>query len=219
MQTMLAVAAGPAPNLAVTVIGVCTFFFGATGAFLELRDDLDVIWRVKRKSRGSFLYDLVLERIVSFGLVLGFALLLLLALLASAGLAVVNNYLERTLPAAALLWQVVELVLSLGVIALVCAMIYRVIPDVRLKWGEVGIGALVTAALFMAGNSLIGLYLGANTFATRYGTAGSVIVVLVWVYYSSQILLFGAEFTRAYLAQAGPPPTPVEGSVPDAHPR
>jgi membrane protein len=219
VQTMLAVAAGPAPNFAVTVIGLCTFFFGATGAFLELRDDLDVIWRVKRKSRGSFLYSLLLERVVSLGLVLGFAFLLLMALLASAGLAVVNGYLERTLPAAALLWKVVELVLSLGVIALVCAMIYRVIPDVRLKWAEVGIGALVTAALFMAGNSLIGLYLGANTFATRYGTAGSVIVVLVWVYYSSQILLFGAEFTRAYIAQAGPPPKPVEGSVPDAHPR
>jgi membrane protein len=155
----------------------------------------------------------LVERIVSFCLVLVFAALLLMALLASAGLGVVYGYLERSMPAAALLWQAVELVLSLGVITLVFSMIYRVIPDVRLGWGEVGLGALVTAALFMAGNSLIALYLGANTFASRYGTAGSVIIVLVWVYYTSQILLFGAEFTRAYIAQGGPPPGPVRGSV------
>ncbi len=219
VQAMLEGAAKSSSSIPATIIGVITFFVGATGAFLELQTDLDSIWRVKPRSRGNFLRDLVIQRMISFGLVLGFAFLLLTSLVVSAALAAMHTYIGNTFPGVALLWATVNAVVSLGVITLLFAMIYKVLPDVKLAWVDVWVGALVTAVLFTAGKFLIGLYLGTSSFASTYGAAGSVIVVLVWVYYSSQIILLGAEFTRAYVAQFGPRPPPVEFAVEDPDPK
>jgi membrane protein len=210
VQAMLEGAAKPSSSIPATIIGVITFFLGATGAFLELQADLDAIWRVKPKSRGNFLRDLLMQRLISFGLVLGFGFLLLTSLVVSTALAAVNTYMGNAFPGVAVLWEALNVIVSLIVITLLFAMIYKVLPDVRLTWSDVWVGALVTAGLFTIGKFLIGLYLGASSFASTYGAAGSVVVVLVWVYYSSQIILLGAEFTRAYVEQFGPRPPPVE---------
>lgn len=219
VQAMLEGAAKPSSSIPATIIGVITFFLGATGAFLELQADLDAIWRVKPKSRGNFLRDLLMQRLISFGLVLGFAFLLLTSLVVSAALAAAHTYVGSAFPGVAVLWEAVNVVVSLGVIALLFAMIYKVLPDVKLTWSDVWVGALVTAGLFTVGKFLIGLYLGTSSFASTYGAAGSVIVLLVWVYYSSQIVLLGAEFTRAYVEQFGPRPPPVEFATKDRKPK
>ena len=219
VQAMLEGAAKPSSSILVTTLGVITFFLGATGAFLELQADLDAIWRVKPKSRGSFLRDLLMQRLISFGLVLGFAFLLLTSLVVSAALAAAHRYMGNAFPGVAVLWEAVNVVVSLGVITLLFAMIYKVLPDVKLDWSDVWVGALVTAGLFTIGKFLIGLYLGTSTFASTYGAAGSVIVILVWVYYTSQLILLGAEFTRAYVEQFGPRPPPVEFATKDPKPR
>jgi membrane protein len=219
IQAILEGAAKSPVSIPVTIIGVITFLLGATGAFLELQDDLNAIWRVKPKSRGNFLRDLVMQRIISFGLVLGFAFLLLTSLVVSAALAGVHTYVGRAYPIDTVLWETVNGVVSLGVITLLFAMIYKVVPDVKLKWSDVWVGALVTAGLFTVGKFLIGLYLGTSSFASTYGAAGSVVVILVWVYYSSQIILLGAEFTRAYVERFGPLPPPVEFATKDPDPK
>ncbi len=219
VQAILEAAANSRWSIPATIIGVITFFLGATGAFLELQDDLDAIWRVKPRSRGNFLRDLLTQRIISFGLVLGFAFLLLTSLVVSAALAAVHTYVGSAFPGVAALWRAGYVVVSLGVITLLFAMIYKVLPDVKLKWEDVWVGALVTAGLFTIGKFLIGLYLGTSSLGSTYGAAGSVIVVLVWVYYSSQIILLGAEFTRAYVERFGPLPPPVEFATKDPDPK
>jgi membrane protein len=219
VQAMLEGAAKPSSSVPATVIGIITFFLGATGAFLELQADLDAIWRVKPKSRGNFLKDLVMQRLISFGLVLGFAFLLLTSLVVSAVLAAAHTYMGNAFPGVAVLWEAVNVVVSLAVITLLFAMIYKILPDVKLAWSDVWVGALVTAGLFTIGKFLIGLYIGTSAFGSTYGAAGSVIVVLVWVYYSSQIILLGAEFTRAYVEQFGPRPPPVEFATKDPKPK
>lgn len=219
IQAMLEGAAKSRWSIPATIIGVIAFFLGATGAFLELQDDLDAIWRVKPRSRGNFLRDLLMQRIISFGLVLGFAFLLLTSLVVSAALAAVHSYIGSAFPGVAALWAAGYAVVSLGVITLLFAMIYKILPDVKLKWADVWVGALATAVLFTVGKFLIGLYLGTSSFVSTYGAAGSVIVVLVWVYYSSQIILLGAEFTRAYVERFGPRPPPVEFATKDPDPK
>ena len=219
IQSILESAAKSSVSIPVTIIGVITFLLGSTGAFLELQDDLNAIWRVKPRSRGNFLHDLVMQRLISFGLVLGFAFLLLTSLVVSAALAGAHAYVGHALPTVTVLWEAVNAVVSLGVITLLFAMIYKVVPDAKLKWSDVWVGALVTAWLFTVGKFLIGLYLGKSSFASTYGAAGSVVVILVWVYYSSQIILLGAEFTRAYVERFGPLPPPVEFATKDPDPK
>jgi membrane protein len=184
-----------------------------------LQADLDAIWRVKPKSRGNFLRDLIRQRLISFGLVLGFAFLLLTSLVVSATLAAVYTYMGNAFPGVAILWEALNVLVSLAVITLLFAMIYKVLPDVKLAWSDVWVGALVTAGLFTIGKFLIGLYLGTSALGSTYGAAGSVIVVLVWVYYSSQIILLGAEFTRAYVEQFGPRPPPEDFATKDPKPK
>jgi membrane protein len=198
VQGMLEAAGRSTPRLAVTLGAIVTFFLGATGAFLELQGALDTIWRAKPKSSGSVLRDLLLERFISFGLVLGFAFVLLTALIVSAALAALSSYIGSRFPGGPLLWQAIDVIFSFAVITLLFALIYKVMPHATVRWRQVWIGAIVTALLFALGKFLIGLYLGASVITSTYGAAGSVIVVLVWVYYTSQIVLLGAEFTKAY---------------------
>lgn len=198
IQDMLEAAGNATPQATVAVGAILTFFMGATGAFLELQGSLNTIWRAAAKSSGSVLRDLIFQRLISFGLVMGFAFLLLTALVVSAGLAAVSAYVGARFPGGPLLWKGLDLIVSLAVITLLFALIYKVMPDCPVAWRQAWVGAGVTAVLFGIGKSLIGVYLGASSITSTYGAAGSVIVVLVWVYYSSQIVLLGAEFTKAY---------------------
>jgi membrane protein len=157
----------------------------------------------------------VRQRLISFGLVVALGFLLLTSLLVSAALAAIHNYLGNAFPGVVVLWEALNVMVSLGVITLLFALIYKVLPDVRLRWSEVWVGALVTAGLFSIGKLVIGLYLGTASVASTYGAAGSVVVILVWVYYSSQVILLGAEFTRAYVDQFGRRPAPEQFAVRD----
>lgn len=215
VQAMLEGAAKPSSSVPATVAGIVTFFLAATGAFLELQTALNTIWRVKPKTDGSFLRILVRQRLISFGLVVALGFLLLTSLLVSAALAAIHSYMGNAFPGVAVLWEALNVVVSLGVITLLFAMVYKVLPDRKLAWGDVWIGAFVTAGLFTIGKLLIGLYLGTTSVASTYGAAGSVIVILVWVYYSAQIILMGAEFTREYVDTFGRRPPPEEFATKD----
>jgi membrane protein len=149
------------------------------------------------------------QRLISFGLVVGVGFILLVSLLVNAALAGLNRYLGRVFPALTAFWDASNVLVSLGVVTLLFAMVYQVLPDVRLRWRDVWIGALVTAGFFSIGKQAIGLYLGTSTLASSYGAAGSVVVLLVWVYYSAQVVLLGAEFTRYYVERFGLEPPPL----------
>jgi membrane protein len=215
VQAMLEGAARPSSSVPATILGIFTFFLGATGAFLELQTALDSIWRVKPKESGSFLRQLVLQRLVSFGLVVAFGFLLLTSLLVSTALAALHSYMGSAFPGVVVVWEALNVLVSLAVITLLFAMIYKVLPDVKLAWSDVWVGALVTAGLFTVGKLLIGLYLGTSALASSYGAAGSVVVILVWVYYSAQIILLGAEFTREYVKRFGRTPPPEDFATRD----
>src|ERR671910_1112316 len=217
VQAMLAATAKRSGNGLATAIGLTTFFLGATGAFLELQTALNAVWRVKPKDEGSFFQALVVQRLISFGLVVAMGFLLVTSLLVSAALAAVHSYMGNAFPGVGVVWEALNVVVSLGVITILFAMIYKVLPDVRLVWADVWIGGLVTAGLFTIGKLLIGMYLGTTGVASTYGAAGSVIVILVWVYYSAQIILLGAEFTREYVATFGRRPPPEEFAKKDAN--
>ena len=210
IQSMLEGASRPGSSIAATVVGIITFFLGATGAFLELQTALNAIWHVEPKSDGGFWRVLVMQRVISFGLVVAMGFLLLTSLLVSAALAAIYRYMGTAFPGVVVLWEALNVIVSLTVITLLFALIYKVLPDVKLSWRDVWVGALVTAGLFSIGRLIIGLYLGTASIASTYGAAGSVIVILVWVYYSAQIILLGAEFTRAYVDEFGRRPPAEE---------
>jgi membrane protein len=218
VQAMLEGAAKPAASRIATAAGLFTFFVGATGAFLELQTALNGIWRVKPKEDGKWWKDLVVQRLISFGLVIAVGFLLLVSLVVSAGLAALNRYIGTTFPAMAELWNAINLLVSFGVVTLLFGLIYRVLPDVDLSWRDVWLGAIVTAALFTVGKWVIGLYLGTSGVASAYGAAGSVLVLLIWVYYSAQIVLLGAEFTRAWVDWQGAHPRPMRHAKKDPAP-
>jgi membrane protein len=195
---MLESAANRKDGRLATAIGLVTFFLGSTGAFLELQTALNAIWRVKPKPNAG-IREMLFQRLLSFGLVVGVGFVLLVSLVVSAGLAALDRYMGNAFPAAAVLWTGLNVLVSLGIVTLLFAMIYQFLPDADLALRDVWVGALVTAGLFSIGKNLIGLYLGTSAVASSYGAAGSVVVLLVWVYYSAQVVLLGAEFTRAYV--------------------
>lgn len=201
------------------IVGTITLLLAATGAFLELQHALNVIFRVKTDPKKSGIKHLLTVRLRSFGMVVSIGFILLVSLAISAALAAMSGRLSQL--GAPALWQIVNIVVGLGVITLLFALIYRFLPDVRLEWREVWTGAFVTAVLFTVGKHLIGLYLGRSSVASSYGAAGSVVVLLLWVYYTAQIVLFGAELTRVYAEHytgSEPPPNNVAQRDPDAHP-
>jgi membrane protein len=218
VQAMLEGASKPSSSIPATIIGLITFFLGATGAFLELQTALNAIWRVKPKASVSFLRSLINDRHISFGLVVGMGFLMNTSLLVSAGLAALHTYMGETFPGGAVLWEGLNVIVSLAVISILFATVYKVLPDVELGWKDVWVGGLVTAGLWTVGKFVIGLYLGTSAFASSYGAAGSVIVLLIWVYYSAQIILLGAEFTREYVKEFGKKPPPSEFATKDPAP-
>ena len=202
VQSLLEGASQRRTGLLATVVGGVTFVIAATGAFLELQAGLNTIWRVQPR-QGLNLRLFLLDRVRSFGLVVAIGFLLMVSLAVTAALAAFNGWLVGRVPSIPLLWTVVSLLVSIAVTTGLFALLFRFLPDVHLRWRDVMTGAFVTAVLFTIGQQLIGLYLGQSGMASIYGAAGSVMILLLWVYYSCQILLFGAEFTRVYAQRAG----------------
>jgi len=190
---------------------VVTLFVGATGVFVQLQDALNSIWGVRRKP-GRGLRNFLKDRLLSFALVVGIGFLLLVSLILSAGLSALGNFMVGLLPAQATFWQWINFGVSFGVITLLFAIIFKVLPDVKIAWRDVWIGALLTALLFNLGKYLLGLYLGWSSVTSAYGAAGSLVIVLLWVYYSAQILFFGAKFTQIYSSRYGSHFEPAPGA-------
>lgn len=209
VQALLQGASNHSAGVLATVIGSITFLLGATGAFLELQYALNTIWRVAPKATAG-LRDFLVQRLVSFGLVVAIGFLLMVSLAVSAALAAFSGWLNASVPGIAFVWMAVNLVISIAVTTVLFALVYKVLPDVDLDWPDVWTGALMTSVLFAIGKTVIGLYIGHSSTASSYGAAGSVVVLLLWVYYSAQIVLFGAELTRAYTATRRGAPKPVE---------
>lgn len=203
IQSMLEHAGKPgAGSVIATVIGVATLLIGASGVFGELQDALNTVWDVKpRPGRG--IVGMLKDRLLSFGMVLCVGFLLLVSLVMSTALSALDHYFEGILPGLPYLMRAANLVLSFLVITLLFAMMFRFLPDVRMRWREVWLGAAVTAALFTLGKYLIGLYLGKAGVASPFGAAGSLVVLVVWIYYSALILFFGAELTQVMAKRFG----------------
>lgn len=197
VEALLKGASRPSTNALAMLVGSVTFVLAATGAFLELRAVLNVIWRVP-PSRVTGVRDFFVHRLRSFGLVVAIGFLLLISLVVSAALSALHEWLSGLALMLPMILQALNLIVSLIVTAMLFGLMFRVLPDVRLRRRDVAVGAMVTAILFTVGKQLIGLYLGRSATASSYGPAGSVIVLLLWVYYSSQIVLIGAEFTRLW---------------------
>ena len=207
MQSLLEGASQRREGVFATVLGSIAFVVAATGAFLELQAALNTIWRVK-PNPGAHFKAFLIDRLRSFGLVVAVGFLLLVSLAVTAALAALSGWLARRSPSIPVVWSTVNVLASLTVTTVLFALLYRFLPDVRLHWRDVMTGALVTAVLFTIGQQLIGLYLGQSSVASSYGATGSVMILLLWVYYSCQILLFGAEFTRVYTQRHGVRPHP-----------
>ena len=205
IEDLLVSVSKPAEGLLASAVSAVLVLIGATSVFGELQDALDRIWRAPARKKASGLWGLVRARLLSFGLILGLAFLLMVSLVFGAAVAALETWWGGVFGQWVWLAQLFNTLVSLVLSAAIFAMIYKLMPRVRIRWEDVWVGALVTAVLFTAGKFLISLYIGKSSFASGFGAAGSLIVVLVWVYYSAQIFLLGAEFTWAYarLNEAG----------------
>ena len=201
LQSAVASAAGKSSGILATIIGVATLIATASGVFGEMQSALNAIW--KAKPQTTTVSRLIQARATSLGLVAVLAFLLIVSLAVSAGLTAFGNYLDSIVPIGKLILPILNFAVSLALLAVLFAAIYKVLPDRRLQWRDVVIGAVVTAVLFTIGKTLIGWYLGSSAVASSYGAAGGLIVLLLWVYYSVQVFLLGAEFTKIYANRHG----------------
>ncbi len=190
-------------GLGAVSVGIVTLILGATAVFGELQSGLNHIWDVKAKADRNAVVSLVVDRLRSFSIALGVGFLLLVSLVVSAVISAVQDYMNSWLPGIPWFWQAANIVASFFVIAVLFAMIYKFLPDVMISWSDVRIGAAVTALLFTGGKYVIGVYLGRTATASAFGAAGSLVVLLFWVYYSALIGFFGAEFTQVYARRYG----------------
>ena len=203
VQDLLVNAATPTKSILASIIGVVTLVVGATSVFGELQSDLDRIWEVPEEKKPKGILALLRARLLSFGLVLALGFLLLVSLVVSAGLAAVGRWWGPMFGHWTTVLAIVNFVLSFAIVTALFAFIYKLLPTARVAWHDVWIGAAVTAALFTIGKTLIGLYIGKTAVASGFGAAGSFVVLLVWVYYSAQIFLLGAEFTWVFAHEHG----------------
>ena len=197
IQQVLASSASKQQGILASLVGLATLLIGASGVFGQLQEAMNVIWKVPPRAKGGF-RRLVLVRLFSFAMVLSTGFLMLISLVVSAVLAAIGKYSLAALPGTEQLWQLINQLVGLSVTTLLFAVIFKFVPDRRIAWRDVLAGAALTAVLFTLGKFAIGLYLGQSAFSSTYGAAGSLVVLLVWVYYSSQILFFGAEFAQVY---------------------
>ncbi|MEO5968438.1 MAG: YihY/virulence factor BrkB family protein [Bdellovibrionia bacterium] len=199
----------PNTGIFATLVGIVTLVVGASNAFQQLQQSLNMIWKVRLKSTHSF-WALVHKRLLTFSMVLVIAFLLLVSLILTTFIAALGEFLGNRLPGGEVFWHVVNAALSFGVTTVLFAAIFKILPDVKLIWKDVWIGGVVTAFFFTVGKFLIGLYLGHSSVSSSYGAVGSLVVFLLWVYFSTAILLYGAEFTRLYATRNGKVVPPVE---------
>ena len=203
VQSMLANNRSGAQSVVAMIVGIATLVFGATGVFAQLQDALDSIWDVSPEKTGGGVWAAIRDRLLSFSLVCGMAFLLLVSLVLSAVLAAMHGFVGEWLPLGEVWLQILNGSISLLLSMALFAMIFKILPHTRTWWSDVWVGAILTAILFNVGKFLIGLYLGRAAVGSSYGAAGSFVVLLVWIYYSTQILLFGAEFTHLYALRHG----------------
>jgi membrane protein len=201
LQSAVASAGEKSAGVLATIIGIVTLIATASGVFGEMQSALNAIWKVKPE--GTTVSRLIRARAASLGLVAALGFLLIVSLVVSAGLTAFGNYLDSILPFGKVILSALNAVVSIALISLLFAAIYKVLPDRRLEWRDVIVGAVVTAILFTIGKSLIGWYIGSSAVASTYGAAGALIILLLWVYYSAQIFLLGAEFTKIYANRHG----------------
>jgi len=196
----------PGQGILALIIGIITLLFGALGVFNELHNSLNIIWNVNMQKPKGFwqsLKKVIVDRLLSFTMILGIGFLLLVSLVITAGLAATQNTIGNTFPIPELVLQIVNLVISIGVITVLFALIFKFLPDIKIGWRDVWMGAFVTSLLFSLGKTAIGIYLGNSAVASTFGAAGSLVLLLLWIYYSAQILFFGAEFTQVYADNYG----------------
>jgi membrane protein len=196
----------PSEDIVVLIIGIITLLFGALGVFNELHNSLNIILNVKQEQPKGFLQavkKIIIDRLLSFTMILGVGFLLLVSLVVTAGLSATQETIGNAFPVSEFILQVVNLVISLGVITVLFALIFKFLPDAKISWRDVWMGAFVTSLLFSLGKTAIGIYLGNSAVASAFGAAGSLVLLLLWIYYSAQILFFGAEFTQVYANKYG----------------
>lgn len=198
VQALLQNVNKPMDGVMATIIGVVLLLIGATSVFAELQNSLDRIWRAPERVRVNGLFALLRERLLSFGMILGIGFILMVSLVFTAAIAAISQWWSPQFKDWAMLVNMLDIVFSFVMTTAMFALIYKFMPSVKIRWDEVWIGAVITAILFTGGKLLIGLYIGRSAIASGFGVAGSLIALLVWVYYSAQIFLLGAEFTWAY---------------------
>ena len=213
LQAAVASAASKSSGVVATIVGIITLTVTASGVFGEMQTALNVIWKAQPK--GTTVSRLIGARAASLGLVAALGFLLMVSLVVSTVLTAFGNYLDSILPFGQVILTVLNVVVSLVLISFLFAAIYKVLPDRNLEWGDVVVGAIVTGVLFTIGKSLISWYIGSSAVASSFGAAGALIVLLLWVYYSAQIFLLGAEFTKVYANSHGSKQgAPVSEDVP-----
>jgi membrane protein len=212
VQSIAQKASQPGKSTIATIIGIALALFGASGVFGQLQDALNTIWGVKAKP-GRGIWGFLRNRFLSFAMVGGICFLLLVSLAIEALLKGFSHYIQSLLPGGMVIALAVYLVFDFTVVVLLFAMIFKFLPDVKIQWRDVWVGAVITAILFGIGKWLLGFYLGSGAAGSAYGAASSLITLLLWVYYSSQILLFGGEFTQVYAQRAGRGFKPSEYAV------
>jgi membrane protein len=203
IQSILASHKDQSRGILMTIIGLVTMAIGASGVFAQLQDALDTIWNVQGKNVRGGVWAMLKDRLISFSVVCGLAFLLLVSLVFSAVLSALNGWLESRLPLGGWGLRIANQLISLALTTGLFAFIFKVLPHTRPTWSDVWHGAVVTALLFTVGKYLIGLYFGYAAPGSAYGAAGSFVLLLIWIYYSTQILLFGAEFTQVYAHHHG----------------
>ena len=201
VNTILSQAATQDTGLWAALIGLVVLLIGASGVFAELQDSLNTIWEVPPRARNWS--ALVRDRLISFALVFALGFLVLVSLLLSAGVAALGAFMKDRVPGFDAVWEGANSLVLFAVVTLLFAALFRFLPDIKIAWRDVWTGAGLTAALFIVGKFLLGFYIGHSAFASAYGAAGSLVIVLVWVFYSAQIFFFGAEFTRAFARRHG----------------
>lgn len=203
IQSLIASADKPAAGIIATVISVGVLIFGATTVFAELQSALDRIWQVPESEKKSGIFGTIRARLLSFGLVLCLAFLLMVSLVISAGLAAVGSYATDLFPGWELVMRLLNIAVSLSITTVLFALIFKMMPQAKIDWRDVWVGSFVTAVLFEVGKLLIGLYIGKSSVSSSFAAAGSLVVVLLWVYYAAQVFLLGAEFTWVYANEHG----------------
>lgn len=206
VANLLADTGSPAEGIVALLLGILTLLFGALGVFNELHTSLNIIWNIKVEKTKGFLQSikkLLIDRFLSFAMILAIGFLLLVSLVVTAALSATQETLGNALPFSEFFMQIVNLAISVGVITILFALMFKFLPDAEIAWHDAWIGAFITSVLFSLGKAAIGIYLGNSAVGSTFGAAGSLVLLLLWIYYSAQILFFGAEFTQVYANQYG----------------